>query len=335
MTIAVGMSGGVDSSVAAAILAEHNNVVGITMRLWKDSYPETSACFSPTKKTEIEECKRICKQLNIPHYVIDLSDEFESYVLNYYRDEYANGRTPNPCVRCNSTIKFGLFLEKAREAVDFDWFATGHYAGKVGYQQRFYLESNGNKDQTYFMYQIDQAVLDRVIFPLAGKTKEEVRELARHYNLPVAEKNDSQDFVSPSDIDILSRAGDIIYNGEVIGQHTGLTNYTIGQRKGLNTRFNIPLYVKRLDVLNNQLIVSQLDDLYQRQCEIKDNYIMPHGHLKGDITAKIRSGHTPAVIENINGSVITFKDNQKSITPGQSVVLYKDDTVIGGGIIVK
>lgn len=339
MKIAVGMSGGVDSStVTKLLLQEGHNVIGVTMKLFKDDYTYTNACYSPDNASNIEACRKQCQELGIPYHVVDVSDEFASYVLDYIKDSYLNGRTPNPCVQCNSTVKFGFFITKIHQlGLNVDKFATGHYAQIVEHDGVYYLKSNEtSKDQVYFLYRVSQDILSKTLFPLGGMTKDETRVLAHSFGLAVADKKDSQDFGDMSEL-MDSKPGNIVYNGKVIGKHNGITNYTVGQRRGLNTRLNIPLFVRQINPLTSEVIVTDSDGLFDNDCEITDAFILPHDWIQGEITAKIRSVHTPVVIRDITetkrGYAIEFVQPQRGITPGQSLVFYKDGFVIGGGII--
>lgn len=334
MRIAVGMSGGVDSSTVISLLRDQGHeVVGVTMKLYKDGYTYAKSCYSPENATNIEVCRRQCESLGIPYHVIDVSDEFQEYVLNYIRDSYKSGNTPNPCIRCNSNIKFGFFIKKIHElGLNIDKFATGHYANIVEHDGFYYLKSNDStKDQVYFLYRIQQEVLAKTLFPLGGMTKDETRALARSYGLEVADKKESQDFGNISEI-VSSTPGDIIYDGRTVGQHKGITNYTVGQRKGLETTLNIPVFVKQIDVLNNRLVVTDEDALYRNSCKLEDFFMLPHSWISGNLKAKIRSTHASVAVI-VADDEIHFKQPVRDVTPGQSLVLYKDGYVVGGGII--
>jgi len=336
-TVGVGMSGGVDSSVAAILLKEQGyNVIGITMKLLDDDKTNNS----------INDAKEICKVLGIDHHVVDLQEEFKNIVINNFINSYKEGVTPNPCVVCNKYFKFGLFYEKAKE-LGCDLIATGHYA-KVKDKQ-LYMADVLEKDQSYFLYNIDKDVLNHVIFPLQGfKDKEEIRKIARNANLTVSNKKDSQEvcFIPNDDykaylsdnLDTLPLPGDIcLEDGTVLGKHTGLMNYTIGQRKGLNVSFSEPLYVTRFDKENNRLIVGTNDNLFKNTLVAKEVNLLVD-NLDEEIYAKVRSRAklkkcNVTLIDN-NEAKVEFFENERAITPGQSVVFYnKDGLCLGGGII--
>lgn len=333
MTVAIGMSGGVDSSVAAALLQQDgHDVIGLTMKFYDSDSPNNNACFSQKRKADIQTAKDICAKLNIAHYTIDLSKEFKAIVLDYFCDSYNQGLTPNPCVMCNKHIKFDLFLEKAREIVQFDAFATGHYATVEKVDNIYYLrKSMTEKDQTYFLHAISQKALSNLILPLGDKTKDQVRYLAELMGLSVSKKKDSQDFVSPESFE--DKPGYIVYNDKIIGKHHGVSHYTIGQKKGLDTDINKPLHVIKIDSINNVLIVAEKQNLYSATCKV-NLMLSKHDNISGDITAKIRSGHKPIKVKSINANIIEFCEPQFAVTPGQFLVLYKNGYVIGGGRII-
>lgn len=332
--VLIGMSGGVDSSVAAILLKnEGYEVIGATMVLFDSD------------NQNVSDAKKICKILDIEHHVIDLKKEFKEKVINNFIDNYINGKTPNPCIECNRYFKFGYLFEKAKE-LNCDFIATGHYAkienGKL-------LKSDViEKDQTYFLYKIKKEVLDHIIFPLEKyKDKSEIREIAKIYNLPVKDKKDSQEicFIPNNDYslylkqntDSLPPKGDfILKDGTIIGKHKGIMYYTIGQRKGLEISYHKPLYVIKIDKNSNTITLGDEKDLYNKQL-IADNINLLVDELPDNLTAKVRyrSSCSSCNIELINENEmkIIFNEPQKSITPGQSIVLYHHDQCIGGGII--
>lgn len=334
--IALGMSGGVDSSVAAYLLKEKGyEVIGITMKLIDDEKAAKS----------IEDAKRVCQELNIKHYTIDLVKEFRQIVINNFIETYKNGKTPNPCVVCNKYFKFGLFYEKAKE-LGINKIATGHYA-KIEHGKLKVAEAI-EKDQSYFLYGIKKEILENTEFPLADyQEKDKIREIASKLNLSTKEKKDSQEicFVPNDDYTNLLRnniaeeqkVGDIcLENGTILGKHNGLINYTIGQRKGLGISYNEPLYVIEIDKENNKIIVGPNNKLYHDTLIATDINILSND-FNQPVYAKIRSRslreEAVATIKD-NKLIVKFKNKQRAITKGQSVVIYdKDGFCLGGGII--
>jgi len=353
--VIVGLSGGVDSSVAAFLLKQQGyDVTGVTMAIW-DGKPGTvstgkHACYGPDEDEEIREARELAAILDIPYRVFDCSQQYKELVLDYFRKEYLSGRTPNPCVKCNHLIKFGMLPEAARrEGIEFDYFATGHYAKveKDPVSGRFSLikGKDARKDQTYFIYRLTQDQLSHVLFPLGQMTKQEVRAIASRINIPLAEKEESQDFYSGDYkelLDVKEKAGEIVTaGGKVLGSHKGFWNYTIGQRKGLGVAFTEPLYVVALDKDENKVIVGTRDDLLTTSFLVRDlNWITIAG-LTNPIEAevKIRSAQDPVVatLEPVgpDSVKVVFRLPNGGITPGQSAVFYQGDVVLGGGVIEK
>jgi tRNA-uridine 2-sulfurtransferase len=350
------LSGGVDSAVAAALLLEAGHrVLGLTMAVY-DGPPgacasggRRHACYGPDEE-DVESARAVAARLGIAHQVIDVRAEYRTEVLDYFRSEYLAGRTPNPCVRCNPVVKFGLMLERARaQGLVFDRFATGHYVrvegrGEAG-ETVLLRGVDPRKDQSYFLYGLRRAWLAGLIFPLGGLTKGEVREQARRLELPVAEREESQDFMSedyaalfqPDEI----RPGPILDEaGREVGRHEGIVRYTIGQRKGLKLYGPDPVYVLSIDAARNALIVGPRERLFRRELMAdRLNWLIPDppaGAVRA-ITGRIRSNHTaaPATLEVITGGEVRviFDEPQSAITPGQAVVFYEGDQVLGGGLI--
>jgi tRNA-specific 2-thiouridylase len=363
MKILVGMSGGIDSSVAAKILKDAgHDVVGVTMTIWKDDLPiadrvkrsvaaadfKMNSCFSPDEAEDIEATKAICEKIGIEHHVLDCSDLYESTVLRNFKEEYLGGRTPNPCVWCNALVKFGALIEYARRSgIEFDKFATGHYA-QVQFEEstgRWALRRavDRKKDQSYFLYRLGQDQLATVYFPLGGMTKDDVRKIDEQFGFHRPGMEESQDFYGGDYSDLLgvdSEQGNIVdTEGKVLGRHEGVWNYTIGQRRGLGVAAPRPLYVLALRPATNEVVVGYEEDTYHRTVRAGQVNWGAVATLAGevDITAKIRStGEPKAAVARVlpDGRIeAVFKEPVKAATPGQSLVLYQDDTILAGGII--
>jgi tRNA-specific 2-thiouridylase len=352
--VAVGLSGGVDSSVAAALLCEQNyEVFGVTMEIYDGSViphaTATHACYGPGEKEDVESAAAICEKLNMAFHAIDLRQEYKSHVIQYFRNEYLQGKTPNPCVVCNQKLKFGFLLEKARQAgLDFDYFATGHYARIEKSGDRILLKraADRSKDQTYFLYGLTPEQLAHTLFPVGDHTKQEVRTMARSLGLETADREESQDFIDGGDYSILFdkdeiQAGDIVDEaGQVLGRHRGIIHYTIGQRRGLGIASRRPLYVSRIDAASNRIIVSNQENRSKGLVATDLNLIaIDRIEQPQSVQVKIRLKHKQAEATVFppdgNQTRILFEKPQVSVTPGQSAVLYAGDTVLGGGIISK
>ncbi len=354
-TVAVGLSGGVDSSVTAALLKEKGyEVIGLSMIIYDDRIKINNkgrhACYGPDEIEDINSAESVCKKLDIPFHVIDLKDEFNRFVIKYFRSEYLGGRTPNPCIVCNRKLKFGFMLEKARNAgIKFDKFATGHYARIIKDRGRYLLGKplDRNKDQTYFLYSLSGRQLSEILFPLGEYNKEDVRKIARSTGLETSERPESQDFISGGDFSPLFKPeeikeGDIVNNkGEVVGKHKGIIHYTVGQRKGLGISSPEPLYVSEIDVLNNRIVVDNRSSMFSKGLTASKINLISIDEIEEPlkVRVKIRLQHeaAPAVLspEGKGKAKVIFNKPQLAVTAGQSAVFYDGDIVLGGGVIER
>lgn len=351
MKIIVGLSGGVDSSVAALILKnEGHTVIGVTMKIWrpgKYAGGARDACFGPDEEKDVAAAKAFCEHIGIPYHAFDCSESYESLIIDNFRSEYLEGRTPNPCVRCNAMLKFGLLPRLASEAsIAYDAYATGHYAriDTANGRHQLLRAVDTLKDQSYFLYRLSQEQLARHRFPLGNLTKPEVRKFALEHNLAAAEQRDSQDFYSGDQAELIGepdRLGNIIDNsGRILGTHTGFWKFTIGQRKGIGIAHPLPLYVVELNACRNEVVVSTAEHTIARTL-IADtcNWVsIPPPEKPIDVQIKVRSAGSP--IPGI--TVLPLGDGRfeahllkgiSGVAPGQSAVFYQGDTVLGGGII--
>ena len=351
--VVIAMSGGVDSSVAAALLVQQGyDVIGIMMRLWSDSIesgsPAANRCCTPD---QMADARRVADHLNIPFYVLDAQSQFRNSIVQPFIDEHQAGRTPNPCIACNRQIRFSFLLRHA-QAVGAQFLATGHYA-QVKRTEDFYELLKGtdpNKDQSYVLYTLNQEKLAHIMFPVGGFIKEQVRELAEEFGLPVATKHDSQDLCFVVDGDhkgFLQRhsesgfvAGLIVdQNGNELGYHDGLPFYTIGQRKGLGVSADRPLYVLRKDKKNNAIVVGARPALEKKSFRVRDlNWISGTAisdgkqvEIKIRYKAKMVSGHV--LLGGNNEATIELANPLSGVTPGQGAVFYDGEVCLGGGII--
>lgn len=357
--VAVGMSGGIDSTMAAYLLKKQGyEVVGITMSIYDKSIglPETekSGCYGPNEEKELEEAKKACEKIGIKHYVIDLKKQYKENVVDYFCDSYLDGKTPNPCVNCNAKMKFGYLLEEAKKSgINFDYFATGHYVRVVKDEAtgRFLLKKglDPKKDQSYFLNKLTQEQLSNLIFPIGEYIKEDLKNIAREVGLDYyADKDESQDFVEAEDYTVLFKDkevkhGDIIdVKGNIVGKHNGIINYTIGQRKGLDLGgTSEALYVVKIDAENNLVIIGSKEYLYSKGLiAVNLNWISIEKLDKEIlVTCKMRASgkYISCKIKPINNSSVEvlFDEEQMAIQPGQSIVFYNNDIVVGSGVIAS
>lgn len=351
--VVVGMSGGVDSSVTAYLLQESGyDVIGITMQVWpynKEYEEREGGCCS---LSAVNDARRVADRLNIPFYVMNFKEVFEKKVIQYFVDEYIAGRTPNPCIACNKHIKFDEFLRKAH-GIGANYIATGHYAKIIKDENtnRYLLlrSKDDTKDQTYVLYNMTQYQLQHTLMPLGDYTKDKVREIAKEIGLSVANKPDSEEICFIPDNDygkfIKERVPEKIHpgnfvdrEGNVLGRHKGIANYTIGQRKGLGIALGRPVYVVDIIPERNEVVLGEEKEVFNSRLYAKDINLIPFDNLKNEmkVTAKIRysAKETPATIYPYKeGIVVEFDNPVRAITKGQSVVFYNDDIVVGGGII--
>lgn len=342
--VLVAMSGGVDSSAAAYILQKEGyEVAGATMKFLKNEETEKN----------IEDAKKVCDNLNIEHFVLDFCDDFEDIVIQDFLDNYKNGMTPNPCIVCNKYFKFGKFLEEALKR-GFDYIATGHYAF-VTYNEvtnRYELRKSNatGKDQSYVLYNMTQEMLSHIIFPLAKyEDKDEIRSLAKEAGLEVASKADSQEICFIPDNDYAKfienkigkfAPGNIVdTSGKILGKHDGIINYTVGQRKGLGISHPTPLFVVNIDIKKNEVVVGEESEIFNKELNASSLNFIPFEKVieplkcKAKIRYSAKEQSCTVYPENEETVKVVFDEPQRAITKGQSVVFYREDEILGGGII--
>ena len=348
--VVVAMSGGVDSSVAAYLLArEGYEVVGITMKLWDEDLSvgsnRSNGCCS---LEDVEDARRVCQIIGAPHYVMDFQKEFQEHVIDYFSSEYQKGRTPYPCLACNDKIKFDFLMRKA-DTLGFDFVATGHYArlsrGSEGV--RLLKGLDNSKDQSYVLFNLRPSQISRLMLPVGWYDKVEIRQLAKDAGLPVADKPDSQDicFIPQGDYrSFLSKElnpspGEIVdSSGRVLGEHKGVEFFTVGQRRGLGLNSERPLFVINVDSESKRVVVGNAEELLEDSLWASDvNFISgrtPEGPIEVDAKIRYKSITSRALVDYRAGwALVEFQESQRAITPGQAVVFYNGEEVLGGGFI--
>ena len=354
--VVVGMSGGVDSSVAAWLLKEQGyDVIGVTMQIWQDEeekfQEENGGCCG---LTAVDDARRVAASLEIPYYVMNFKREFKENVIDYFVDEYIGGRTPNPCIACNRFVKWESLLKRSMD-IGADYIATGHYARVEQLPNGRYAvrtSATGRKDQTYALYNLTQEQLKRTLMPVGGYTKEEIREMAAKMNLPVAHKPDSQDICFVPDGDYASfiektadqtfpQGNFVLADGTIVGRHNGIIHYTVGQRKGLGVAMGYPVFVLAIRPETNEVVLGKAEESLSRYVRADRINFMSVEDLKEPkkVWAKIRYNHKGAwcTVERTGEDELlcTFDEPLRAAAPGQAVVLYDGEYVLGGGTIIN
>ena len=353
--VVVGMSGGVDSSVAAWLLKEQGyDVIGVTMQIWQDEdaalTQENGGCCG---LSAVDDARRVAETIGIPYYVMNFKNEFRRSVMDYFVAEYLRGRTPNPCIACNRYVKWESLLKRSLE-IGADYIATGHYARVAQLSNgRYTLQTSktGKKDQTYALYNLTQEQLSHTLMPVGDYTKEEIRRIAEEQKLPVAHKPDSQEICFIPDNDyagfIDREAGEqvpppgqfVTSDGRVLGTHKGITHYTVGQRKGLNLAMGHPVFVTQIRPETNEVVIGEAEDVFTDTltCSNLNCMAVVAFHDGESFLGKIRYGHggEECTVRMLDRDTLecTFKKPVRAVTPGQALVLYRDGYVAGGGVI--
>lgn len=355
-TVVAAMSGGVDSSAAAALLKEQGyDVIGVTLNVWASE--ESKLCSNKTccSITDVDDARQVCYKLDFPHYVLNMREFFQHNVIDYFIDEYLKGRTPNPCIACNAHVKFTALMQKA-EALGADYVATGHYAQILQNDAGEYClkrSSDTHKDQTYVLYMLGQRQLSHLLLPCGGYTKPEIRKVAERYGLPTFSKPDSQDlcFIGEegyagfikANCGNAAKPGDVVEagSGKVLGRHDGIYHFTIGQRKGLGKYTNQRKFVTAIDAQTSTVTLGEHEDLFSTEMKVENlNYMMTRSITDGmrcRVKIRYNAPDSPAVVyldEGDRSARVIFDQPQRAITPGQAAVFYQDDIVLGGGTIV-
>ncbi len=346
-TVGIGMSGGLDSAVACHRLVNHADVdlFGFTMRIGDLEAQHDRTCCSIE---DLMDAKKMCDEYGIPHYTIDVEDIFRQNVVDPFVDTYLKGRTPNPCVWCNRTVKFGYLLEKVRK-LGGDFLAMGHYAriDRPGGRSRILRGRDAEKDQSYYMAFVDPDVLDDVWFPIGHFTKEQVRDYAREHGVRVADKPESQSICFVPDMDYKKFIRDRTdhepepgpirnIEGEVVGEHSGIVNYTVGQRRGLGIAHRNPLYVLEIDPEENALVVGEKDRLMQHEFEVGPVNWLADPVRRCDVQIRYNGDPLPCELkEHEDGARVSLEEPARAIAPGQIAVLYEGDRLLGGSVITE
>lgn len=341
------MSGGVDSSTVAALLKEKGyEVIGITLRFHKCEADGLNVCCSPK---DVQDAAEVSRRLGIPHLTIDWEELFRERVIKPFIEGYLSGLTPNPCAICNREVKTGFLARYLKVVADVDRLATGHYAKKVSYKGHTLVARGKDlrRDQSYFLALVRMEDLELLEFPLGDYTKEEVRQMAQRYNLPVAQKRDSQEVCflmgkSPGEFieeHVGPKEGEFVYKGKLVGKHRGIFHFTVGQRKGLGVALGKPVYVVGIDPNTNTVILGDEEDLYSKALLLKDiNFHLPL-ELWSEPVAQVRYKNKPVKVQDIKrteeGYVVVFEEPVRGVTPGQVCAFYEGDVLLGGGVIAR